>query len=127
MQTAIDLDGEVVERQTYLNGTVYLVVEAASDGGSGWTATLAVTLPKEEGEPVEEGDLALAACDTAWYGLIARGAHHQRWDDATDASYTEVRLSMTRNAGADSTAAWETVELVARLAGEHAALAIQPG
>lgn len=124
MADGIAFDGEVVERQSYLNGTLYLLIEAASDAG--WSATLAVTLPKEEGEPVEEGDLALTSGARAWYGLIVAGSHHHRWDESLDAPYTEIDVRLERDPGPDATEPWQHGRLRARIAGDACAVGFEP-
>jgi len=114
--------GEVVERQTYLNGTVYLLIEASAEDGG--TAQLAVTLPREEGEPVEEGDLSLSAPAATWFGAVSGGEHHERWDEALDAPYTEIGLRVERVENEDATVPWQSVAVVARVRGDVAEIEI---
>jgi hypothetical protein len=114
--------GEVVERQTYLNGMVYLLIEASAEDGG--TAQLAVTLPREQGEPVEEGDLALSAPEATWFGTVHGGEHHERWDETLDAPYTEISLRVERVENQETTVPWQSVAVVARVRGDLAEIEI---
>ena len=86
---SLQLTGDVAERQTYLNGTRYFLIEAqAATGGavSGPSCTLAFTLPKEPAEPVTEGDFAYEDNGAEWYGSVAGGTY----SEASDPEYSRA-------------------------------------
>jgi len=123
VDAALELDGEIVERQSYLNGTRYLLIEGANGD---WSVQLAVTLPREEGEPVEEGDLSLSADAHGWFGLAAGGEHHSRWDDTIDAPVLDLELRYARNPDAESSEPWPSVAATVRIYGDEARLTLSP-
>jgi hypothetical protein len=107
----VDSTGDIVEKQSFLNGTRYFMIEgAASLSGAPWEWTLALTLPKETGEPVMEGDLSLVADERAWFADIASGSHAERLDEATGALITTVCLQFVRRDEADCTEEWPQAE-----------------
>lgn len=123
MEAMIALEGEVIERQSFLNGTRYLLIEAEGDG---WTAQLALTLPREEGEPLREGDLALSADQRDWQGVVASGTHRGVWDDTLDAAVTEIRARCTRVPDAQASEPWEAADLFVRCVGDAASVRLEP-
>jgi hypothetical protein len=78
----LTLQGEIVERQTFLNGTAYYLLEGEGDAGRAWT--LAVTLPKAEGQPVVEGDFTLYDSDDEWSAGLENGSHRFSRDEDDD-------------------------------------------
>ncbi len=99
--------GEIVEKQSYLNGTRYFLIEGlASGAGSEWNWTLALTLPKEAGEPIVEGDLSLTTESRFWFADIISGSQIERIDEATDAPITAVTIQLSRREEDECTERW---------------------
>jgi len=89
----LQLCGDVVERQTYLNGTVYYLFQGASEpeGDSLWS--LAVTLPKAEGDAITEGDFTFEGERGNWYADVDTGEHTLTTDELTDEPLLAMRQS----------------------------------
>ena len=121
MPVALELEGEVVEQQSFLNGTRYLLIEAE---GEGWNAQLSLTLPREEGASLREADLALSADGRAWQGVAASGEHHTTWDDAIDAQILDVQVRFEPVPDAESSEPWRLVEGRLRIAGDTVSLVL---
>ncbi len=103
--------GEIVERQSYLNGTRYLQAEGNSDAnGEGWLWSLALTLPKEEGEQIGEGDCSLLSAGRSWYADIVGGAYTGMVDEELDAPVIDIRLILRRRDDGDSSEPWLTAD-----------------
>ncbi len=106
--------GDIVEGQSYLNGTRYLLIEGIGSDGAGahgveqWEWTLAVTIAKESGAPIDEGDLALVAADRSWYADITGGAYTEMVDEETDALFLDIRLELARREDGESSETWLT-------------------
>ncbi len=107
MVTELAGSGEIVEKQSYLNGTRYFLIEGlASDDGTEWNWTLALTLPKEAGEPVVEGDLSLTTEARSWFADIVSGNHSEHLDEAIDAPITVIELLLSRRDEDECTDSW---------------------
>jgi len=91
------LSGEIAERQTYLNGSRYYLIEGGGDEAADWAFTLALTLPKERGAPVSEGDCTLAHGQQSWFADIVGGELRETFDEALDAVVVAVALRLRRN------------------------------
>jgi hypothetical protein len=111
-----EFEGEVVERQSFLNGTRSLWIEAAADDD--WTAQIALTLPRDEGAPLTEGDLALARGDSSWFGTLQTGVQAMLEDEATDAPVLAVTARYASDGGAASSENWTAADISLRIAGE---------
>lgn len=99
--------GDVVEHQSFLNGTRYYLLEGAGEMlGRTWQWTLSFTLPRDEGEPVIEGDLSVDSDASAWYGSVADGTHTENIDEDTGGDVVQVRLRVQRLSEAESTEHW---------------------
>lgn len=122
---SLELAGEIVERQTYLNGSRYYLLEGgeaeAGATADGWSWTLAVTLPKEPGDAVSEGDLALQRAETSWSADVVGGSYCEEIDEATDALLTVVRLVLLQRPDDDG-AAWPQADAELRIAVETCSL-----
>lgn len=101
---ALRLTGEVVERQTYLNGTSYLLIEGVLEPDqpffpqeAAWS--LAVTLPKAEGSPIEEGDFTLAGPNFEWLAGVEAGGHGSETDESTGATVLKIWLTLLTREG----------------------------
>lgn len=123
MSEALELEGEVTERQSFLNGTRYLLIEA---GGDGWTAQLALTLPREEGQALSEGDISLGAGARSWQGVLTGGSHRGVWDDSLDVAALELHAECTRALDADLGEPWGSASIHARMVGDAVTLRIEP-
>ena len=111
--------GDIVERQTYLNGARYYLVEGEADSaGERWSWTLAFTLPKDETAPIAEGDVSLLCSDRSWFGDIVGGSYGESIDEAVDAPVIEIRLDVKRRDEADNTENWPRASLTARIAAD---------
>ncbi len=117
--------GDVVERQTYLNGTRYFLLEGADDAHE-WTWTIAVTLPKVAGDPIREGDLALQRGDECWFGDVVDGSYREEIDESTDAPVTAVQLELRRRDDAQSTLMWSGASATMRLVADTCELRLAP-
>lgn len=119
------LSGEIVERQTYLNGSRYYLIEGGgADGAPGWTFTLALTVPKEPGAPVAEGDLTLSHGQRSWFADVVGGEQRETFDEALDAAVVAVTLSLRRNAESGSEIEWLAAEAHLRLVSDGGELTV---
>lgn len=109
--------GDVVERQSYLNGTRYFLLEGGDEETGGeWTWTLAVTLPKAEVDAIREGDLALQHGEESWFADVVDGSYREEIDERSDAPVTVVQLALRRRDDAPSTLPWSAASAAVRLA-----------
>lgn len=105
--TDLDSIGDIVERQSYLNGTRYYLVEGESDfAGAAWAWTLSIMLPKDSGESITEGDLSLVTGERSWFAAVVRGAYAEATDEALDAPILSVELVLVRRDDGESTEPW---------------------
>src|SRR6476660_8900096 len=96
-RTHMVTNGDIIERQSYLNGTRYFLVEGECDlAGAVWAWTLSVTLPKESGEAIAEGDLSLIAGERSWFAGVVSGEYAETTDEALDALIVSVELALAR-------------------------------
>ncbi|MHB8577130.1 MAG: hypothetical protein ACYDCQ_17595 [Dehalococcoidia bacterium] len=100
--------GDVVERQSFLNGIRSLLFEGAAEFDDGvWSWTLALTLPKDDGAQLSEGDLSLVDTgEREWYSAVTGGTYRETTDDETGAGTIVVRLELSRQTEAESTETW---------------------
>jgi hypothetical protein len=110
--------GDVVERQTYLNGTRYYLVEAIAENDVTRSLTLSMTLPKEGGEAITEGDLSLGGDDFAWDGDVVAGSFEEEFDETLDAPRVTVTLALRRRDESDGAEQWDGADAVVRLAAD---------
>jgi hypothetical protein len=111
-----EFEGEVIERQSFLNGTRSLWIETA--GEDDWTAQIALTLPRDEGAPLTEGDVTLAHGESSWFGTLQTGVHAMLEDEATDALVLAVTARYVIDSGAASSKDWTAADVSLRIAGE---------
>jgi hypothetical protein len=119
--------GDILERQSFLNGTRYFLVEGSESelGDGDWSWTLSVTLPKVEGDIVQEGDLSLQHGDAAWYADVVGGGFSEELDEATEAPLTVVQLELRRREDAGNTLTWTGANATLRIAVETCELALE--
>jgi hypothetical protein len=123
MPEVLELEGEVVEQQSYLNGTRYLLIAAESEP---WSAQLSLTLPREEGEPLREGDLSLDSVERAWQGVAASGEHRSAWDDSVEASVLNAEVRFVRAEDEQAGTGWDGVVAHVRVVGTAVLLRLEP-
>jgi hypothetical protein len=100
-----------------LNGTRYFLAEGRLElRGSEWLWTLALTLPKEESEPVSEGDFSLSAGELGWYASVAGGHYHEAIDEPSDALVIQAWLELSRLTEAENTEAWQAASADVQIA-----------
>ena len=88
--------GEVMDRQSYLNGSRYFMAAGEADlEGTRWEWSLSATVPKEANQPLVEGDVILSTPDRTWIADLAEGSHHETIDDATDGPVIELTMRLT--------------------------------
>jgi hypothetical protein len=124
--TLVELEGSVVDEQTFLDGTRELTVDAAetpSGAAAPWTLTLTCRWPKEPEAALDEGDLSLTRGDAAAiYATLRSGSLEPEHDEDTGDELVRVDLTFaagsTEGAAADVTA----VRLRGVLIGETARL-----
>jgi len=122
----IELEGAVVDEQTFLDGTREFTVDAAeSTAGDAtpWQLTLTFRWPKEAEDALDEGDLTLTGPDdAAIYATLRAGAVAPRLDEDTGDEL--VRLDLAFEAGAAEGAATNiaAVRLFGTLSGQTARL-----
>ena len=117
---ALSLVGDVIERQTFLNGTVAFQLEGETQlGDESFAWSLVVTLPKAEGDEIGEGDFALTG-ESDWLAGVAAGSHSTVLDDDTDARVHSLRLELLALSEDGTDQRWQTGELSLRIAGTDA-------
>ncbi|HZQ38065.1 MAG TPA: hypothetical protein VFD32_19205 [Dehalococcoidia bacterium] len=123
----LHLSGDVVERQSFLNGTrAYTIVgEGGADGGA-WSWTLTLTLPREEGEPLTEGDLSLELGGRNWEAALSDGAYRSGADDPLEAATVHARCHFVRTPDAESSLAWPAAEAELTIGLDSAELTLHP-
>lgn len=118
--------GEIIERQSYLNGTRYYLLEGTGATVSEvWDWTLALTLPKAQGEPISEGDLSITHGERTWFADIVGGSYHEADDEEVDAPVLEVRLELARRTEAENTEPWTAASGTLRLVDAGCELGLQ--
>jgi hypothetical protein len=120
--------GDVLERQSFLNGTrSYTIAGEGTLGEQAWSFSLALTLPREAGEPLSEGDLALEIAGLSWDADVADGTYEEVADDASDAPVISVRCRFVRNPEVESSVDWPSAEAELRISVDMAELTLRPG
>lgn len=127
----LHLTGDVIERQSYLNGTRYFLIEAIEsnprvEAGGPWTCTMAITLPKEAGEPVTEGDFSLQRDGEMWYGDVAGGAFSELIDDETEALIVTADVDVEARADAVDILPWKRASIRLVLAIDSVEVRVEP-
>lgn len=103
--------GEVVERQSFLNGTrAYTIAGEGAANGEPCSWTLTITLPREESEPLGEGDLSLELGGQTWEAGLSGGAYRTEADDPAQAATVRARCRFTRTPDAESSLPWPEAE-----------------
>jgi hypothetical protein len=107
-QTVLECSGDIVERQSYLNGSRYYLIEGEAElAGARWVWTLSVTLPKENGEAINEGDLLLVAGPRSWFADVVGGRHVEMVDEALDTPVLAVEFTLAQRLDGESTEPWQ--------------------
>jgi hypothetical protein len=128
MERVLEFSGEVVDQQTFLDGTREFTIEAHSDAAAGdgdaWLMTLSFRWLAEIDASVEEGDLSLTGPDGAGvFAALTEGTAEMTYDEDTAEDVILLRLTAEVRSGegryADSTG---TIRLSGRLAGGQAHL-----
>ncbi|HLZ71127.1 MAG TPA: hypothetical protein VKV26_14595 [Dehalococcoidia bacterium] len=120
-------DGDVVERQSFLNGTRAYTIAGADEAGAGaWSFSLTLTLPREQGEALREGDLSLELAGATWDADIAGGDFHEVVDETTGAAITTAHCRFVRNPEVENGLPWETAEAELSIGVETAELKLTP-
>lgn len=123
----LELSGDVVERQSLLNGTrVYTIAGEGVGHGTAWSWTLTLTLPREEGEPLTEGDLSLELDGENWEADLSGGEHHAAADDPAEAATIRAQCRFTRIQDAESSLAWPAAEGDLAIGFDRAELRLRP-
>jgi hypothetical protein len=81
---------------------------------------LAITLPKQEGERLTEGDLSLSGPPGEWLADVAGGAHQVAQDEITGAPLLTLVVELRRREEAESALAWRTAQLRVQIAADAA-------
>jgi len=98
--SALLFAGEVVERQTYLNGARYYLIEGEAAGAATpWSIVLACTLPKAASDPVTEGDLCLRGESHSWDADVVTGGYREDFDERVAAEVIALTLVLRRREG----------------------------
>jgi hypothetical protein len=128
MQRSLTMDGEVVDLQTYLDGTREYTVEASGppDAAAPWRVTLTFRWPKEEGGP-DEGDLSLTDAEGAsLYGSLSGGSADDAYDEDTASEVVRLALHFAIRSGDGAFAGYTgNARVTGDLAGESAALTVE--
>jgi hypothetical protein len=128
MEKAQVFVGDVVDQQTFLDGTREFTIEAQSDSGAGdtgeWLLTLSFRWLAEIDSTVEEGDLSLTGPDGAGvYATLTEGAAEMLYDEDNAEDITTLRLTAEVRSGEGQYADWTgTIRLSGRLTGTQARL-----
>lgn len=123
----LELNGDVVERQSLLNGTrVYTIAGEGAGHGAAWSWTLTLTIPREEGEPLTEGDLSLELDGENWEADLSGGEHHAAADDSAEAATIRAQCRFTRIPDAESSLGWPAAEGDLAIGFDRAELRLRP-
>ncbi len=123
----LHLSGDVVERQSFLNGTrAYTIVGEGVTNGADWSWTLTLTLPREEGEPLTEGDLSLELAGENWEAALTGGEYRSAADDPAEAAAVRAHCHFTRASDAESSLAWTAADGELLIGLDSAELTLQP-
>ena len=123
MEKTLVFAGEVVDQQTFLDGTREFTIEAQSDDAAGdvgdWLLTLSFRWLAEIDASVAEGDLSLTGPDGAGvYAALTEGAAETAYDEDSAEDVTSLRLTAEVRSGEGGYADWTgTVQLSGRLTG----------
>jgi hypothetical protein len=104
MEKALTLVGEVVDQQTFLDGTREYMIEAQSDSGPAgageWLLTLSFRWLAEIDATVEEGDLSLTGPDGAGlFATLTKGAAEMVYDEDSAEEVTQLHLTAEVRSG----------------------------
>jgi hypothetical protein len=128
MQRSLRVEGEVVDQQTYLDGTREFTVEASGppDADAPWQVTLTFRWPKEEGGP-DEGDLTLTdAAGASLYGTLTGGSTEDAYDEDTASEVVRLALDFELRSGDGAFAGYSgSARVSGDLAGERVELAVE--
>jgi len=128
MQQSLDLAGEIVDQQAFLDGTREYTLEAetapAGDEEGPWRLTLSFRWLKEIDESIEEGDLSLLdPRGSALYGTLVEGSAETVFDEDTADEAVLIDLTLEARSGEGKYAGWSgTIRVGGRLASDRAEL-----
>jgi hypothetical protein len=128
MQGSLAFAGEVVDQQTFLDGTREFTIEAQSEPRAGeaeaWLLTLSFRWVAGIDATVEEGDLSLTGEDGAGvYAALTEGSAEIVYDEDSAEDVTVLRLHAEVRSGEGGYANWTgAIDLSGRLAGDQAYL-----
>lgn len=130
MADVVRFDGVIVDRQTLLDGTRELTIEAEGDVGgaeTAWQLTLSFRWPKEPDAELEEGDLALVRPDgTELLASLSGGTAETTFDDETEDERVRLDLRFAVQPGEESNATGPgTVRVAGELSAEEAQLSVE--
>lgn len=130
MQQRFELDGEIVDRQTFLDGTREFTIEAQSapePGEAVWLTTLSFRWLAEIDASIEEGDLSLTGPDgDGVYAAITEGEAESVFDEDIADEVTMLSLRGEVRSGEGQYAAWRgTIRVTGRIAGEEVHLEME--
>jgi hypothetical protein len=128
MQQMLTFAGEIVDQQTFLDGTREFMIEARSAPPSGetapWLLTLSFRWVAEIDAAVEEGDLSLTGPDGGGiYAAVIEGSAENIFDEDSAEDVTMIRLTAEVRSGEGVYADWSgTIDIAGRLTGGQAHL-----
>lgn len=128
MQQTLTFAGEIVDQQTFLDGTREFMIEAQSVPPSGetepWLLTLSFRWVAEIDAAVEEGDLSLTGPDGAGiYAAVIEGSAENIFDEDSAEDVTMIRLTAEVRSGEGIYADWGgRIDIAGRLTGGQAHL-----
>jgi hypothetical protein len=104
MEESIAFVGEVVDQQTFLDGTREFMIEAQSEARAGdageWLLTLSFRWMAEIDATVEEGDLSLTGRDGAGvFAALTEGAAEMVYDEDSAEDVTQLHLTAQIRSG----------------------------
>jgi len=121
MEKALTFVGEVVDQQTFLDGTREFMIEAQSDAGvvdaGAWLLTLSLRWLAEIDATVEEGDLSLTGPDSdGVFAALREGAVEMVYDEDSAEDVTQLHLTAEVRSGEGRLAGWTgTIRLSGRI------------
>ena len=130
MADTVQFHGVVIDRQTLLDGTRELTIEAQGDAGdteAAWQLTLSFRWPKELDAEPEEGDVVLVRPDgTELLASLSGGSAETTFDEETEDECVRLDLRFAVQPGEEGNSTdLGTVRVAGSLSADEARLTVE--